>query len=89
MEKAKAEGTGKISGEDVFRLYDTYGFPVELTEEYAEDQGLKIDLEGFEREMENQRERARNARQDVGSMQVQGGILGDIKEKVNLLAMIR
>ncbi|MBL5844726.1 alanine--tRNA ligase [Bacillus sporothermodurans] len=81
MEKAKAEGTGKISGEDVFRLYDTYGFPVELTEEYAEDQGLKIDLEGFEREMENQRERARNARQDVGSMQVQGGILGDIKEK--------
>ncbi len=79
IKKAKEEGSDIISGENVFRLYDTYGFPVELTEEYAEEEGLKIDHEGFEKEMENQRERARNARQDVGSMQVQGGVLGDIK----------
>lgn len=80
IKKEKEKGSGKIQGEDVFRLYDTYGFPVELTEEYAEEEGLKVDHEGFEREMELQRERARAARQDVGSMQVQGGVLGDIKE---------
>lgn len=79
MKKAKTEGKNTISGSDVFRLYDTYGFPIELTEEYAEEEGLKVDQEGFEAEMENQRERARKARQDVGSMQVQGGVLGEIK----------
>jgi len=79
MEKAKSSSNQVIAGEDVFRLYDTYGFPVELTEEYAEEQGMSIDHDGFEREMENQRERARNARQDVDSMQVQSGVLGNIK----------
>jgi alanyl-tRNA synthetase len=80
IKEEKEKGSGMVQGEDVFRLYDTYGFPVELTEEYAEEEGLKVDHEGFEKEMELQRERARAARQDVGSMQVQGGILGDIKE---------
>lgn len=75
----KEKGSDTIQGADVFRLYDTYGFPVELTEEYAGDEGMKIDHQGFETEMEAQRERARAARQDVGSMQVQGGILGDIR----------
>ncbi|MBE6183700.1 alanine--tRNA ligase [Heyndrickxia ginsengihumi] len=79
MKKAKESGSEMIAGEDAFRLYDTYGFPIELTEEYAEEQGLKVDHEGFEKEMENQRERARNARQDVDSMHVQGGVLGEIK----------
>ena len=65
----------------MFRLYDTYGFPVELTEEYAEEEGMKVDHASFETEMEIQRERARAARQDVGSMQVQGGVLGDITVK--------
>ncbi|MCA1056249.1 alanine--tRNA ligase [Rossellomorea aquimaris] len=78
IEREKKEGSTIIPGEDVFRLYDTYGFPVELTEEYAEEEGLSVDHEGFEKEMEGQRERARAARQDVGSMQVQGGILSDI-----------
>ena len=75
----KAKGNGVIAGEDIFRLYDTYGFPVELTEEYAEEQGLRIDHEGFEKEMESQRDRARKARQEVDSMQVQSGVLGNIK----------
>jgi len=79
VKKEKERGSDTISGEDVFRLYDTYGFPVELTEEYAEEEGMKIDHAGFEQEMERQRERARAARQEVGSMQVQGGVLGDIK----------
>ncbi|MCZ0756049.1 alanine--tRNA ligase [Anoxybacillus sp. J5B_2022] len=79
IQKEKARGSNTISGEDVFRLYDTYGFPVELTEEYAQEEGMNVDHDGFEREMERQRERARAARQEVDSMQVQGGVLGDIK----------
>ena len=78
IEKAKDQGLDTIAGEDIFRLYDTYGFPVELTEEYAEDEGMKVDHDGFEAEMERQRERARAARQDVDSMHVQGGVLGDL-----------
>src|SRR5699024_10131678 len=51
-----------IKGEDAFRLYDTYGFPYELTKEYAEQDGLSVDEEGFIYEMKQQRERARSAR---------------------------
>jgi alanyl-tRNA synthetase len=79
--KAKEEGNNVISGADAFRLYDTYGFPVELTEEYVEEQGMTLDHAGFEKEMEMQRERARSARQDVDSMQVQSGILGEIRSQ--------
>jgi alanyl-tRNA synthetase len=78
--EAKEKGSDTINGVDVFRLYDTYGFPVELTEEYAEEAGMKVDREGFEIEMEKQRERARAARVDVDSMQVQTGVLGNIKD---------
>lgn len=77
--KAKEEKTTVISGVDAFRLYDTYGFPIELTEEYAEEAGMTVDQANFENEMEKQRERARAARQDVDSMQVQGGVLGEVK----------
>jgi len=59
MEKA---GKGnRIRGEDIFMLYDTYGFPKELTAEIAAERGFSVDLEGFEQEMERQRERARAA----------------------------
>ncbi|WP_251549285.1 alanine--tRNA ligase [Neobacillus muris] len=78
IKNAKEKGSAMISGADVFRLYDTYGFPVELTEEYAEEAGLTVDHEGFEEEMEGQRERARAARQDENSMHVQGGVLRDL-----------
>ncbi|MDR4948690.1 alanine--tRNA ligase [Neobacillus cucumis] len=78
ISKEKEKGSDTISGADIFRLYDTYGFPVELTEEYAEEEGMKVDHDGFEAEMEQQRERARAARQDVDSMQVQGGVLRDV-----------
>lgn len=81
IKKAKAAGSNTIEGADVFRLYDTYGFPVELTEEYAEEEGMKADHAGFEREMQQQRERARAARQDTESMQVQGGVLSSVKEE--------
>ncbi|WP_043933974.1 alanine--tRNA ligase [Bacillus sp. EB01] len=85
IKKAKETGSKEISGEDAFRLYDTYGFPVELTEEYAEEGGLGIDYDGFEAEMAAQRERARAARQDIDSMQVQSGILGEITVKSNFV----
>lgn len=81
IKKEKEVGSDTIHGKDVFRLYDTYGFPVELTEEYAEEEAMRVDHDGFDSEMEAQRERARAARQDVDSMQVQGGVLGDIKEE--------
>jgi alanyl-tRNA synthetase len=57
--KASAQGRGGLTSEEVFRLYDTYGFPPELTAEIAREKGLSIDREGFQAEMEKQRERAR------------------------------
>ncbi len=57
--KAKEEGRDLLKGEEVFKAYDTYGFPLDLIEEIAKEKGLRIDLEGFQREIEKQRERAR------------------------------
>ena len=79
-DKAKSAGESVISGEDAFKLYDTYGFPLDLTEDYAREQGLTVDREGFEAAMEAQRARARAARQDAESMQVQGGPLADFAQ---------
>ena len=57
-----------ISGEQAFTLYDTYGYPLELTEEIAENEGLSVDRDGFKIEMEKQKERARSARKNIISM---------------------
>lgn len=76
----KNNGSTVFPGKEVFRLYDTYGFPKELTEEYVEEEGFTIDEQGFEREMKNQRERARNARKKVDSMQVQDEILSMVDQ---------
>ncbi len=65
MEQARSRTDRKLKGEEIFRLYDTYGFPAELTMEIAADNNLLVDLEGFEAEMENQRERARAAHKFV------------------------
>ena len=81
IEEQKAKGETVIPGADAFRLYDTYGFPVELTEEYAEEAGMTVDHEGFEAAMEEQRERARNARADVDSMQVQNEVLANLTQQ--------
>ncbi len=70
----QAKQSTVIPGKEVFKLYDTYGFPKELTEEYVAEFGFTIDEAGFEQEMELQRERAREARQKVDSMQVQDDV---------------
>ncbi|WP_322904603.1 alanine--tRNA ligase [Paenibacillus campi] len=80
-EQAKAQGQTAISGADAFKLYDTYGFPFDLTEDYALENGLTVDREGFDASMQEQRERARAARQDSGSMKVQGGVLSELEAK--------
>ncbi|MFC1966103.1 alanine--tRNA ligase [Chloroflexota bacterium] len=59
IEKVSSKKQNRIPGEEAFKLSDTYGFPVELTREIAVGRGFSVDLEGFEREMEKQRERAR------------------------------
>ncbi|MDN9010832.1 alanine--tRNA ligase [Brevibacillus laterosporus] len=74
----KASGGNQLSGQDTFKLYDTYGFPIDLTEDFAMEHGLSVDRDGFEQAMEEQRERARAARQDVDSMQTQGGALSEL-----------
>jgi len=59
VDEALMQGRNSIAGEEAFRFWDTYGFPLELTTEIAREKGLDVDLEGFEVEMEKQRERAR------------------------------
>ena len=72
LEELLASGnvTVQIPGEDAFTLYDTYGFPPELTAEIAREHGLSVDMEGFEREMEAQRERARASHAFTGAMEM-------------------
>lgn len=72
------EQSNEISGKDAFKLYDTYGFPVELTEEIATQENLTVDMATFESEMQQQRDRARQARQNSQSMQVQSEVLKKI-----------
>ncbi|MGW7930124.1 alanine--tRNA ligase [Staphylococcus xylosus] len=72
------EQSNEISGKDAFKLYDTYGFPVELTEEIATQENLSVDMTTFETEMQQQRDRARQARQNSQSMQVQSEVLKKI-----------
>ncbi len=76
--QVKEAGTTVLHGDQVFKLYDTYGFPVDLTEEIAQESGMTIDREGFSQALEKQRARARNARQDNDSMRVQTTVLRDL-----------
>lgn len=81
LESLRQSGRRTLDGKIIFQLYDTYGFPVELTEEVAEDAGFDVDHAGFESEMEAQRARARAARSKEQSMNVQVAALTDYKEE--------
>ncbi len=59
--RVKAEGISRISGKDAFVLYDTFGFPIDLTELIAREQGVEVDLEDFDKELQAQKARSRNA----------------------------
>ena len=65
IETAKADGKSVISGEDAFKLYDTFGFPIDLTREIAEESGLSVDNDAFAALMDEQKRRARAARGNV------------------------
>ena len=80
MADAKQNNNSQISGAAAFKLYDTYGFPLELTSEAAKDAGITVDEDGFADEMQQQRDRARNARGNAKSMGVQRDLLLEIKE---------
>lgn len=67
LEESKKKQNTVLSGDKVFKLYDTYGFPWELTDEIAKEQGMTIDKEGFEAAMAEQKERARAARAKVSA----------------------
>ncbi len=66
-----AKGMDQVSGEVAFKLYDTYGFPIELTIEYALEHNVTVDLDAFQAELEKQKERSRAARSETGSMKAQ------------------
>lgn len=83
LAELKAENKDTLDGKNIFKLYDTYGFPVELTEELAEDAGFKIDHEGFEKAMKEQKERARASVVKGGSMGMQNETLSGITEPSN------
>lgn len=70
-----------LSGEDAFKLYDTFGFPLDLTKEIAAEKGVGVDVETFQKLMEMQRERARNARGEIESFHKQSKDLLEFKEK--------
>ena len=71
MLREMIQGKKELSGSDAFKLYDTFGFPIDLTKEICAESGVKVDEKGFEEEMEKQKERARNARSDEQSMHKQ------------------
>ena len=74
-----------ISGEDAFKLYDTYGYPIELTEECASERGFIVDNEGFRNHMELQKEQARRSRKVESSMNVQNELLLNYTTKSNFI----
>lgn len=85
LAQLKEKGQDRLDGKDIFKLYDTYGFPVELTEELAEDAGYKIDHEGFKAAMKEQQDRARAAAVKGGSMGMQNETLAGITEPSEFL----
>ena len=81
-ENMKAQGKEKLDGQDAFKLYDTYGFPLDLTKEILEEKGYGIDEEGFQAAMQKQREQARNARAVTNYMGADATVYDEIDPSV-------
>ncbi len=91
LEEALGKLTGDtLSGEEAFTLHDTYGFPVEVTQEIAEGRGVKVDMEGFERSMTAQRERARaaGAKDAEAAWSTYGGVYADLLRDLGPTAFV-
>ncbi|SHH40127.1 alanyl-tRNA synthetase [Clostridium collagenovorans DSM 3089] len=83
IEEMTKENEDTLSGDKVFKLYDTYGFPVELTEEILEEKGLKLDAEGFKKAMQIQRETARAARGESNYLGKEESVIDKIDNNIS------
>ena len=81
-DKLKEEGKNVLSGEDAFKLYDTYGFPLDLTKEILEEKNISVDEEGFTKSMEEQRVKARNARKTTNYMGADATVYDEIAPEI-------
>ena len=81
-EKMQKEGRKELSGDDAFKLYDTYGFPIDLTAEILEEKGFSYDDAGFEKCMEKQRQTARGARKETNYMGADADVYNDIDSDI-------
>ena len=81
MLRKMIEGKEVLDGKDAFKLYDTYGFPIELTKEICQENNVTVDEDGFKSEMAEQKERARNARGNLQSMNKQSKDLMDFAKE--------
>ena len=81
-EKMQSEGKIVLDGQDAFKLYDTYGFPLDLTKEILEEKGYGIDEDGFHAAMEEQRERARSSREVTNYMGADATVYDEIDPSV-------
>ena len=84
LDKTTAEGHKEISGKDAFFLYDTYGFPVELTVELAQEEGLTVDEEGFKTSMEEQKQKARDNQNFSANLEAGKGVFDGLDESVKV-----
>ena len=84
LDKTTAEGKKEISGKDAFFLYDTYGFPVELTVELAQEEGLTVDEEGFKTSMEEQKQKARDNQNFSANLEAGKGVFDGLDESVKV-----
>ena len=80
--EAKSSGRSDINGQNAFKLYDTYGFPLELTVEMAQEQGLEVDEDGFTAAMEQQRNRARSARQETEYISEKDALYRNVRDEL-------
>lgn len=88
IDEAKKAGRDIINGSDVFRLYDTYGFPLELTEEIAAEEGILIDKDGFTQALNEQKERARNAHRETEYISEMDSLFGTIRDELGQTSFV-
>ena len=83
IDQTKAQGKSELSGSLAFRLYDTFGFPLDLTTDVLEDNGMSVDTEGFDKEMEIQRQMARKARKATNYMGADATIYEELPKELS------